>query len=166
MRFEQAEARWRCPITLEGSFTSASFFKVRGSQVGQITRAASGTCVGDAGTALTTLTETLPWSIKYRLFRGFLPSITTIGIDIIGLSWQTTVELLTCLFRSTAEHPASEEVRLEGVPFPGKIKEWTTEETVVLRSSTLLCERQSLIYFGVGTMTRPGSSTAITIRLI
>ncbi|HXE44547.1 MAG TPA: hypothetical protein VN635_05055 [Conexibacter sp.] len=71
----------RCPITLEGSFQTASFIKARGRQVGQVTSAASGTCTG--GGSLTILRETLPWRLNYRSFTGTLPSITTVAGELL-----------------------------------------------------------------------------------
>lgn len=149
----------RCPITLEGSFQSASFMKIRGRQVGQVTSATSATCTGGS---LTILRETLPWRLNYRTFTGTLPNITTVVFELVGLSFQTNVLGFPCLFRSTAENPVNQIARVEASAIAGL----TIDETILLRSSTFQCEMQSLGLSGSATVTRPGSTTAIFIRLI
>ncbi len=68
------ELRISCPVTLEGTFTSRTFSKVRGSAVGNLNEAiAESSCTG-AGTVR--LGEGVPYRIDYESFEGTLPSIT------------------------------------------------------------------------------------------
>src|SRR6185436_11338861 len=65
----------RCPVTIEGSFHSATIQKRPGALIGHVTRATmfSARCTG--GT-FTVLQNTLPWHVTYEGFAGALPRIT------------------------------------------------------------------------------------------
>jgi hypothetical protein len=154
------EATMRCPVTLEGSFHSATFAKVAGGAIGQVTRATSGACTGGA---LTILAATLPWTIAYRGFSGALPRITTVEFGEVGLSWQVNIGMSLCLFRSTAEQPAIEIARREA---GGAIAGMAMDETTLVPPTGFGCEEESLGYSGTGTVTRPGSAGSISVSLI
>jgi hypothetical protein len=72
-------ARIECPVTLEGSFHSATFAKVRRALLGAVTR---GIVNGErcTGGEFEPLQETLPWHLTYEGFKGTLPTITTIEL--------------------------------------------------------------------------------------
>ncbi len=101
--FESQETTVRCPITLEGSFSSGTFEKTAGARIGSIGRASLGECTG--GTARV-LTEALPWSILYSSFTGTLPVTTSTIVDVTGAAFQITpTGFPTCLARTTERSP-------------------------------------------------------------
>jgi hypothetical protein len=109
-----------CPVTLEGSFHSATISKVANALIGYITRASvrggSGReeCIG--GTA-TVLGERLPWHVRYRGFTGTLPTIASVITGLVGASWQISEPGSTCRATTTSSEPAIGNIRLsrEGV---------------------------------------------------
>jgi hypothetical protein len=102
LTFELGGNRVACPVTLEGSFSSATFPATAGTRVGTINRASLGTC--SAGSA-TILSETLPWTVQYATFAGTLPNITSLTFHVIGAATRGSVNGLTCLIRSMEAHP-------------------------------------------------------------
>jgi hypothetical protein len=140
-----------CPVTLEGSFHSSTFAKTREALLGVITRAGVGTC--EFG-SLTVLTATLPWHIKYQSFTGVLPNISAIRVSLVNVSWQTTIEGLTCLARSTVSEPTF--MMMTVTAGTGRVG-FTIDDTLSIPATGLLCER---LYFSGNTgVTRAGSST-------
>jgi hypothetical protein len=112
----------RCPLTIEGSFHSATIAKVRGALIGYITRATLGVC--ETGRA-TILTAGLPWHITYESFRGPLPNITRIRLLLVSMALLAEQLGFRCLIQTTTARPASVEAtigaggRVEGlVPDP------------------------------------------------
>lgn len=100
-----------CPITLDGSFHSATMTKTAELQVAQITRALVGTCQEGRGTVLA---ESLPWSITYQSFTGTLPGITTVRHNLIGAAFEVEPSAgVACLARTSAESPAAGEANRE-----------------------------------------------------
>jgi hypothetical protein len=93
-----------CPVTLEGSFHSATLRKVTGALIGAITRGivngSEPPCTG--GTA-TILQESLPWHVTYEGFRGTLPAITSIELLLRRYAFRVETEVLfvrvACLYR-------------------------------------------------------------------
>ena len=82
-----ASNRLSCTVTIEGTFHYRTILKSVGALLGYITRAQveEGTCAGAgllAGARARVLTETLPWHITYRGFRGTLPNIERIILQI------------------------------------------------------------------------------------
>ena len=93
----------RCPLTVEGSFHSATFHKVRRALIGFMTRANFGSGASCTGGGMTVLTETLPWHVTYERFEGTLPNITHVGAEVIGAGVRIEERTLgACLARSTA----------------------------------------------------------------
>jgi len=88
-----------CPVTLEGSFHSATLAKVARSLVGLVTRANLGTCTNGSATLLI---ERLPWHLRYRSFSGTLPRISAVGLALEGLAARISVGI-TCLFITEGE---------------------------------------------------------------
>jgi hypothetical protein len=67
-----------CRVTLEGSLHERTIPKTANILIGNITRVITGQC----NPAVTVLTETLPWNIRYVGFSGRLPNITLILIQM------------------------------------------------------------------------------------
>jgi hypothetical protein len=98
---------FKCPVTLEGSFHSATIRKVAGALIGYISRAAVGNgeppCTGGRATFNQ---ETLPWHLTYASFGGTLPRITELTLNLIRASFIiSTSEGNTCRATTTRENP-------------------------------------------------------------
>jgi len=159
LSFEAGVSPVRCPITLEGSFHSGTLLKVAGTLIGNVTRAAAGTCT--SGT-VTVLTETLPWHVKYASFAGALPNITTVNVSTVGaaFSGREPVFGVTCLFRSTAEAPSTLAVTREA---GGALTTASAGGTIPENGCGLgVSARLS----GSGTVTLLGAATRISLTLI
>lgn len=151
----------RCPMTMEGSFHSATLAKTPGALVGLVTRNLAGTCTGGA---LTVLTMMLPWHIRYRNFLGTLPNITSIGLNLINQSWRVNVGLITCLARSTIERPALYAATLD---VNRRITRLDPDPSIRLPvTGSFPCEETSLGYAGAAAVTRLASAELITVALI
>ena len=73
-----------CPVTLEGSFHSATLVKTLNSLVGYVKRASVNNTACTGGHA--TLDQaSLPWHIRYRGYSGVLPNITLIIDSLVGV---------------------------------------------------------------------------------
>jgi hypothetical protein len=155
--------RIRCPVTLEGSMHARTFAKVAGSLVGYVTSATKGTCTLNEATVLT---ETLPWHVRYSAFNGFLPAISQLALNVIGVSirGREAANELTCLSQpSTAERP----VRLT---FPREARGAFTEPVV---SGEVITGAECAGFIGrysngegTAAVTAQGSSSRITLTLI
>ena len=99
----------RCPVTMEGSFHSASISKVSGLLVGYVTSAkVNGTRAGCNNTGSARVnTETLPWHVRYLSFVGTLPTITGISLATVGEDFNVDPEGATpnCRVRTTSANP-------------------------------------------------------------
>jgi hypothetical protein len=75
----ELEAPIICPVTLEGSFHSATIRKTRGALIGAVTKGIvkSESCEGGNATILQ---ESLPWHVTYESFEGTLPRIESITL--------------------------------------------------------------------------------------
>jgi hypothetical protein len=95
----------RCPITLEGSFHSATIPKVFERLIGHVTRAISNSEACIEG-RVTFLQEALPWHVTYSDFLDTLPLIRKIGVSLIRAAFQFESESVAfpCLTTSTAAH--------------------------------------------------------------
>jgi len=97
----------QCPLTLSGSFHSSTTNKVTFALIGQITGAQldSAACTGEGSASV--LAGSLPWHVTYHDFSGTLPFITTVRVNLIGLSLAVDIVLgFQCLFRTTTVEPA------------------------------------------------------------
>jgi hypothetical protein len=98
-----------CPLTLSGSFHSATISKVVGTLVGYVNNAQMGTCTGEGG-RVTLLTTGLPWHLTYREFSGLLPSIQRFRLALAGFAMSIEVPPFpysgtVCLIRTTTTEP-------------------------------------------------------------
>ena len=146
-----------CPLTLEGSFHSRTISKVCGQLVGYITTANFAMCSGAAQAR--TLTETLPWHVRYESFEGTLPSITGITFQIIGLSIQSAV----CLYKSTAAAPARYIYHIAG----GEVTNvpWVEMSPIPRFEENVNCP-PVIRFQGNGIPTVPGETAKIRVRLV
>jgi hypothetical protein len=151
-----------CPLTIEGSFHSATISKVRSVLAGFLSRATvlSASCEG-SGTA-SVPQASLPWHVRYDSFRGTLPSITGIRGAVVGDSFTVNIGF-ACLYISTAASPAFAIANLAAGTITGLEAE--SSAAIPLREGGFLCP-SSGNFSGRGTATVLGSTTAITIRLI
>jgi len=95
----------RCVLSLEGSFHSRTFAKVRESLVGYVTR--SGIHSPCTNGEFHVLAE-IPWHLRYEGFTGALPRITSIKTRLIEFSiWFNSALGPRCLYRSTPTNPAA-----------------------------------------------------------
>lgn len=161
LEFTAAGSTVRCPVTLEGSFHSASISKTGGALLGHVTRVSTGTCTGGTVTALT---GTLPWHVQYSSFAGTLPNITSVRLQAIGASFQVhPTGLLTCLARSEASHAVT--LGYERTT-QGEITGVRAGGTIPLTGEGGLCAAGGEASLGgTGTTTVLGETTPIAVFL-
>jgi hypothetical protein len=148
-----------CPVTLEGSFHSKTLSKVCGQLIGYITRATKGTCQTGA---VTILSATLPWHVRYESFRGTLPAISEIDTALANGGWQIEIFGLSCLYESTAAGALREIIVRD--PATGRIIEWIIHSRIIGQGGAF-CPREVILdgRGSVGTQTR---LEPITVRLV
>jgi hypothetical protein len=154
----------RCPVTMEGSFHSATIRKTIGALVGHVTRAFVNRSACAGGTA-TIHGETLPWHTQYGGFEGTLPNITGIRLNLVGATFEVEDGTALCTTRTTAAQPG---VGIARVGAGGVITGLRADETrTIPLSGEFLCAFAGEGTFaGTGTVTLLGASTSITVRLI
>ena len=164
-----------CPITVEGSFHSASVSKVSGLLAGYVTsakvRGGSPECL-NTGT-LRVNTETLPWHIRYDSFAGTLPTIERIRLQLIGSVFEVDPAGSTpkCRARTTAANPGVADVVLtEGTGGNRIAKEDRVNEAARIPvGGEFFCEISGTTsnFHGTGEVFLQGStSTRVLVRLI
>ncbi|HEX4804679.1 MAG TPA: hypothetical protein VFU94_02155 [Conexibacter sp.] len=143
-----------CPVTLEGSFHSATLSKVREAAVASITRAIVNNLGCTEGQA-TILGESLPWTVTYQGFGGTLPNIVSVRHALIGAAFQVEPGLgVVCLARSTAAFPAAGEAAREA---GGNITSLTPDGSLAIPVTGTACP-SSGIFSGSGEVFVLGSS--------
>jgi hypothetical protein len=164
---QAAATTTRCPLTLEGSFHSATIRKVEDALIGFVTRAiingARPPCTGGVASVLS---ESLPWHVIYRGFEGPLPNISRITIVSIGNSFRVDPDgiLPACLARSTVERPIRGFVEREA---GGAITGLSADPSAVIPlSGGFGCGVAEATFLGRGAVTVLGSSSRTTITLI
>jgi hypothetical protein len=164
----------RCPLTLEGSFHSATIRKTRGALIGAITRAAvNGTEPPCTGGRLTVLQEMLPWHVTWDSFRGTLPRIETIAFLLHGYSWRGEATILGfrifCLF---GDKGRPEENLISDAAVNAETGQITTDTVGNGRYSSLvagsseLCPRRAAFAASGQVFLLGSSTTRITVTLI
>jgi hypothetical protein len=163
----------RCPLTLEGSFHSATVRKTRGALIGALTRATiNGSEPPCTGGRLTVLQESLPWHVTWEGFRGTLPRIEAITFLLSRYAWRGEATVLgfriACLFKDqgrpeenlasdAAVNPETGQITTDTVG-GGRYSSWL--------SGSELCPRRGS-FSGQGQVFLLGSSTTrITVTLI
>ncbi len=143
-----------CPVTLEGSFHSATLAKVREAQVASITRATVNNERCTEGQA-TILGESLPWTVTYQSFGGTLPTIASVRHDLIGAAFQIEAGLgVICLARSSSTFPAAGEAAREA---GGAITSLTPDGSLAIPVTGTACPTSG-IFSGAGEVFVQGSA--------
>lgn len=143
-----------CPVTLEGSFHSATLHKVRDAQVAQITRAVVDDPSCSEGHA-TILGESLPWNVLYRSFTGTLPAINGVRHYLINAAFQIEPGLgIVCLARSSTRFPAAGDANREA---GGNITSLATDSSLAIPVTGTNCPSAG-IFSGSGEVFVLGSS--------
>jgi hypothetical protein len=169
----ESEIRVSCPVTLEGSFHSATIRKTRGALIGAITKAVIGgaepPCTGGRATMLQ---ESLPWHLTWESFRGTLPRIEGVTFLIRRYAYRIEVTVLGfrvgCLYKDQGR---PEENLAGEVAVNRETGQVTTETPLTNRyagflSGSELCPRRAS-HTGAGQVFLLGSNTTrITITLI
>lgn len=148
----------RCPITLEGEFTSATINKTAGAVIGNDTVANvnSAACTGGH---MTILRETLPWKVSYEAFTGALPNITGIKLLLLAPRFRIETSGLTCL---TAELARIALIMVGSTTNGQFTAENIREETESFTCGGIGGNRLQ----GAGTVTKRGRTERIVITLI
>ncbi|HEV7773685.1 MAG TPA: hypothetical protein VGO48_10410 [Conexibacter sp.] len=151
-----------CEVTLEGSFHYRTIIK-EPRLIGYITRADLNRCT------VPTRVLGLPWHITYRSFRGVLPNITAVRLDLIGAGFLVEFRgLANCLFLSEAARPALGEATIGA---GGVVTGLRVDEAAPIRlfrdlgGGIVRCPSEGFLR-GTGTVTLLGNNTSITITLI
>jgi len=163
IRLEAAGLEAQCPATLEGTFERATYAKRITERIGRVTGANIGTCNRNRATLLR---ETLPWEVQYDSFVGVLPSITTVSLNVIRMSFRANLEGIECLAATTTQHPVGVIARLggEGPVIGVRFDETREIETV----GGFFCSIGGPAHFAgeAAFITNRAGVAAITIRLI
>jgi hypothetical protein len=101
-----------CKLTLEGSLHSRTIAKVAGSLIGHVTSVRTGECAP----AVTILTETLPWHVRYQSFSGRLPDTTLVLVSVRFNLRQSVCLLGTDLEFRVVRNPTSRELTAVVLP--------------------------------------------------
>jgi hypothetical protein len=156
-----------CPITLLGQFIERTLPKRPNSKVGVIRHVERREtprppCTG--GTA-TVNTGTLPWTVNYVSFRGTLPTITSIRLALIGVSFRVSTGSTGCEAGTTERNPAFGEVQ---VGTGGRVEGLRADETatIPLGGSFICSFAGNSTFSGNGSVLNLPGTAAITVTLI
>jgi len=158
-------AEARCPVTLEGSFHSATIAKVARTLIGFVTGATSGTSsTGCTRGSSTILRETLPWHVTYESFTGTLPAIRTIRILLRGASFRVDPGIGIACRYGRPEENASGSITLGA---SGEANSITADNTIRLRGfGEFGCPPEGGFEGTTNSLTVLNSTTRITVTLI
>jgi hypothetical protein len=161
----------RCPVTLEGSFHSATLSKVSGQLIGYVTqgRVNEPACTG--GNARVEAAS-LPWHTLFISFSGTLPIISSVRLSLINATFEVEPEGGPfCRTKTTTREPAFGEIGIiAGAEAGNRIARTLTPDRNVgieLRGS-FICEIAGRGFFeGVAEVFLQGStSTRVLVRLV
>jgi len=159
MRFiTRAGTEITCNVTFEGEFSSRTFTKTAGNQIGSIRVTGIESC----STRIVWLTETLPWGLFYSSFIGTLPNIEQLATTMTGLRfrWGT---ISTCLYRVVAEAPQQmnfvRRMETSQLILANLLQSWITSES-------LGCTTEDMRLSGTGSITTNGGFEGLFLRLI
>lgn len=156
-----------CEVTLEGTWSAATFAKTVGTTIGRVTRSIVGQPCRRGN--MRVLTETLPWPVQYNSFSGTLPVITRISVSILNESFGLEEGGGGfCLYRSEARHPERYILNLsEAGGGLRRLDTWTIDETAVIPlGGNVGCELISVRFIGTATGTVLGETAKVIIALI
>jgi len=156
----------RCPITMEGSFHSATIQKTLRALIGHVSRATVGNSACTSGHA-TVEQANLPWHVQYRGFTGSLPTINGVVLGLVNAKFRVESSGgLRCTTTTTETEPAQGIAETDAA---GRITGMRADESVGIElEGSFVCEIGGRGFFrGTGTVRLLGSATtAITVRLI
>lgn len=169
LRLTAAEATIECPVTLEGSFHSATIRKVVGALVGHVSRASvrgstgAGNCTNGSATIFQ---ESLPWHLQYLGFTGTLPRPTAVRLWLVGARFRVDPSgaLPPCNATTTRENPAVGDILTEANGLVTGLR--ALREFEIPLESGLCPFGGDGRFEGTGSVTRLGSAGNISIRLI
>jgi hypothetical protein len=164
----------RCPVTFEGSFHSRTISKVANSLIGYITRAIADQSMCAEGRlymlngaevlAGLTVSNSLPWHIRYSSFVGTLPFIQEIKVSIVGMGVLAERFGGVCLYLTTAEAPARARLARES---GGLLTSLTMEEFATIPLHTGVGCPSTVTFRGTsGQPTVPNRPEGITAVLV
>lgn len=153
----------RCPVTLEGSFPSATISKTVGVTIGRVSRASVASASCTSGHA-TVHSETLPWTISYEAFFGRLPNIAHIELLLLGVSFEIESGGTICSATSEAAHPVRSMVNLNEAT--GEITGLELEGNARIPLTNGFCALAEGAVSGTGTVTQQGTTLRVTVELI
>lgn len=157
-----------CPVTLEGSFHSATLAKRVGALIGHVSRASvrggRAECL-NTGTASITA---LPWHIVYGGFQGTLPRPTGVVLHLVGARFTVDPEgffIPACTATTTTTRPA---VGIAEVEAGGVVTGLRAEEEAVIPlSEGFGCSSFTGTFSGTATVRLLGSTTTrVSVTLI
>jgi hypothetical protein len=157
----------RCAVTLEGSFHSRTIEKIRDKLVGYVTRAnvQNNQCTGGNATILN---ETLPWHLTYQSFRGTLPRIENILLNLIRAGFIIGIPGNNCKAITSTESPARGIANLNTTT--GRVEGLTADEGASIPLTNgpggFACGLGSGRFRGTGVVTLLGTNNSIFITLI
>ena len=167
LTLEAAGAVMQCPVTLEGSFHSATVAKRVGSLIAHISRASvRGELAGCLNTGTATV-STLPWHVVYGGFQGTLPRPTGIIFRLIGA--RITIDpaggLPACTATTSTMNPGGGVAQLET---SGSVTGLSADESATIPfSEGFGCALFTGTYSGSGTVRLLGGpTTQIRVTLI
>jgi hypothetical protein len=153
----------RCPLTIEGSFHSATIRKTAGALIGYVTRGTTVAAACRNGT-MTINQGALPWHVRYRAFNGTLPTFEGVQLAFVGFEFRLNAGGLNCTTATTAAEPL---VTTALTNATGAIIGMRVEERFTIPLEGAFCGFGGRGAFsGTGTTTVLGATTAISIRLI
>jgi hypothetical protein len=153
----------RCPVTLEGSFHSATFRKIVGLLFSMTTRGSivSAACTGGRESIDQ---ETLPWHRIYDTFEGALPRFVDIGYWEMFAGYRTEIGGITCSMRTTMANPAVFHYTVAEEAVTGVRAD---ESASIPLTGGFLCSfAGSATLVGTGSVVDPVSSERLRLRLI
>jgi hypothetical protein len=158
----------RCAVTLEGSFHSRAFVKVREFLIGYVTRAnvQNNQCTGGRATILI---ETLPWHVTYQSIRAPLPRIPEILLNLIRVGFDIEIPgVNNCKAITSLTSPARVKALLSTTT--GQVTGLRAEETARIPLSNgpggFVCGLGNGSFAGTGAVNVLGTNCLIFITLI
>lgn len=162
LRLRAAEFEFTCQLTLEGSFHSRTIAKSTAPLIGLVSRVALSRCNSDVNTGLN-----LPWHIKYASFRGTLPTIESVRLEIIDSSILVRAFGIGCLYQSTLASPALGEVTVASGVLTGMRMDGRAPIPLKSRLEGIVdCPASGFLEGATGTVSVLGTTTGIRISLI
>jgi hypothetical protein len=153
----------RCPVTLEGSFHSATFRKIVGLLFSMTTRGSivSAACTGGRGSIDQ---ETLPWHRIYDSFEGTLPRIVDLNYWELFAGYRAESAGITCSIRTTMANPAVFQYTVAEETITGVRAD---EAAAIPLTGSFLCSLAgSARLAGAGSVVDPVSGERLRLKLI